>query len=134
MTSESHLEPDTQCIWKLHAFGNFMHLETSCFEMTARKQCFLTIYDIVHVLHRHHGYCFGCFFPIIRNIVLPSISSVTSSSLTAPSRQLRRESQVPTGPVTSSDPRSGDGKVIQVGSCMIAFLLYQSLYLPVIPA
>ena len=32
--------------------------------MTARKQCFLTIY----VLHRHRGYCFGCFFPIIRNI------------------------------------------------------------------
>ena len=34
-----------------------VHLETSCFKMTARKQCFLTIY----VLHRHHGYCFGCF-------------------------------------------------------------------------
>ena len=36
-------------------------------EMTARKQCFLTIY----VLHRHRGYCFGCFFqlfPIIRNV------------------------------------------------------------------
>ena len=44
-----------------------MYLETSCFEMTARKQCFLTIY----VLHRHRGYCFGCFFqlfPIVRNI------------------------------------------------------------------
>ena len=26
--------------------------------MTARKQCFLTIY----VLHRHRGYCFCCFF------------------------------------------------------------------------
>ena len=25
--------------------------------MTARKQCFLTVY----VLHIHHGYCFGCF-------------------------------------------------------------------------
>ena len=25
--------------------------------MTARKQCYLTIY----VLHRHRGYCFGCF-------------------------------------------------------------------------
>ena len=52
-----------------------MHLETSCFEMTARKQCFLTI----DVLHRHHGYCFGCFFqlfPIIRNI-WPHLSSFT---------------------------------------------------------
>ena len=39
------------------------------------KQCFLTIY----VLHRHHGYCFGCFFqlfPIIRNI-WPHFSSFT---------------------------------------------------------
>ena len=47
--------------------GHTVHLEISCYEMTARKQCFLTIY----VLHRHRGYCFGCFFqlfPIIRNI------------------------------------------------------------------
>ena len=45
------------------AFGNL------CFEMTARKQCLLTIY----VLHGCCGYCFGCFFqlfPIIRNILL----------------------------------------------------------------
>ena len=55
--------------------GHAVHLETSWFEMTARKQCFLTIY----VLHRHHGYCFGCFFqlfPIIRNI-WPHLSSFT---------------------------------------------------------
>ena len=55
--------------------GHAVHLETSCFEMTARKQCFLTIY----VLHRHHGYCFGCFFqlfPIICNI-WPHLSSFT---------------------------------------------------------
>ena len=44
--------------------GHAVHLETSCFEMTARKH---TIY----VLHRHRDYGLGCLFqlfPIIRNI------------------------------------------------------------------
>ena len=47
--------------------GHIVHLETSCFEMTARKQYFPTIY----VLHRRRDYCLGCcfqLFPIICNI------------------------------------------------------------------
>ena len=44
MTSESNQEQDTKC----------SYLETSCFEVTARKQCFLAIYvyftDIVAIV------------------------------------------------------------------------------------
>ena len=36
--------------------GHAVHLETSCFEMTARKQCFMYF--------RHRGYCFGCCFQL----------------------------------------------------------------------
>ena len=41
-----------------------VHLETSCFEMTARKQYFPTIY----VLYRRRDNCLSCFFQLFRNI------------------------------------------------------------------
>ena len=63
VTSESHQE----------------HAETSCFEMTTRKQYFPAIY----VLHRLRDYCLRChfqLFPIIRSI-WPHLFSFTICTL-----------------------------------------------------